>query len=96
MTDSNQPEYTSTTGQFRAQHIAPFVGRKVIVTMTPRVPTGTEPTSTVAAGILAGAYRDRATGSEMSPTIYFQDGFKITVDASRPDAALTISLIDES
>lgn len=96
MTDSKQPEYTSTTGKFRAEHIVPFVGRKAIVTVTPSVPAGTRPTSSVAAGIVAGAHRDRTSTIPRSPTIYFHEGFSITVDVRQPDSALTITLIEES
>lgn len=93
MTDSNQPEYVSTTGQFRAEHIAPYVGQKAIVTITP-VPAGdAELNSTVAVGIIAGAYRERERPNIDSPVIYFQEGFKVIVDQHWTDSQLTIALI---
>jgi hypothetical protein len=93
MTHNGFPEYTSTTGQFRAEEIAPFIGQKAIVTITPVPPAGAALTSTVAAGIIAGAHRDRDRPNADDPIIYFQEGFKITVAQTSTDSTLTIDLI---
>ncbi|MBF4592050.1 hypothetical protein [Curtobacterium sp. VKM Ac-1395] len=93
MTNSNQPEYTSTTKEFRAEDITPFIGQKVVVAITPVPDTGFAPEPTVAAGIIAGAYQDQASQSGLAPLIYFEHGFKIPVNQSRPGTVITIALV---